>query len=167
MNNKFFSFLKNIEGASFIKPSDEELLKFREISCGKLPDMLTEVYTNAMPADEIEFSDFVFYGIDRMYEENINYIPGTNIFPFGFFTFASAFDGDAICIDLNNSNFPVYQCSHELLADESEITYYKEKIMHRLDFNYHNIIKVSYRLADSLTEFIDELSKETGIISTP
>lgn len=101
MNNKFFSFLKNIEGASFIKPSDEELLKFREISCGKLPDMFTEVYTNAVP------------------------------------------------------------------ADESEITYYKEKIMHRLDFNYHNIIKVSYRLADSLTEFIDELSEETGIISTP
>lgn len=166
MNNKFFSFLKSIEGASFIKPSDEELLKFREISGGKLPDMLTEVYTNTMPADEIEFSDFVFYGIDRMYEENINYIPGANILPFGVFTFASTFDGDAICIDLNDDDFPVYQCSHELLADESEISYYKEKMIYRLDFNYNNIIKVSYRLADSLTEFIDELSEETGVIST-
>lgn len=154
MNNIFFDFLKKIDGISFIKPNDEELLKFREIS-DRLPDILMEVYINNMPAGEFEFSDFVFYDINRMYEENIDYVAGANIFPFGFFTFASTFDGDSICIDLNDSNFPVYQCSHELLGDETEIYDYEED--ESLEFNYDNIIKVSERLADSFTEFINEL----------
>lgn len=160
MNNIFFSFLKNIDGISFVKPNDEELLKFREISSDRLPDMLTEVYTNNMPAGEFEFSDFVFYDINRLYDENINYVAGANIFPFGFFTFASvAFDGDSICIDLNDNNLPVYQCSHEILCDETEIYDYEE---HKsLEFNYDNIIKVSEKLADSFTEFINELSDDT------
>lgn len=154
MDNIFFDFLKKIDGISFIKPNDEELIKFREISDG-LPDILTEVYTNTMPDGEYEFSDFIFYGINRLYDENINYVAGANIFPFGFFTFASTFDGDSICIDLNDDNLPVYQCSHEILADETEIYDYDED--KSLEFNYNNIIKVSEKLADSLTEFIEEL----------
>lgn len=154
MDNIFFSFLKSIDGISFAKPNDVELLKFREISDG-LPDIIKEVYTNNMPAGEYEFSDFVFYDINRLYDENIDYVAGANIFPFGFFTFASTFDGDSICIDLNDSNLPVYQCSHELLGDETEIYDYEED--ESLEFNYDNIIKVSDRLADSFTEFINEL----------
>ncbi len=159
MNNIFLSFLKSIDGISFVKPNDEELLKFRKISFDRLPDILTEVYTDTMPEDEVEFSDFVFYDINRMYDENINYVAGANIFPFGFFTFASTFDGDSICIDLNDDKFPVYQCSHELLADEDEIYCYKENEMRSLEFNYDNIIKVSQKLADSFTEFINELAE--------
>ncbi|MCM1506437.1 MAG: hypothetical protein NC177_04790 [Ruminococcus flavefaciens] len=155
MENIFLNFLKKIDGISFIKPNDDELLKFKEISSDRLPDIITEVYTTAMPDGEFEFSDFVFYGINRLYDENINYVAGANIFPFGFFTFASTFDGDSICIDLNDDNLPVYQCSHELLGDETEIyDYDKDK---SLDFNYDNIIKVSDKLAGSFTEFINDL----------
>lgn len=32
MDNIFFNFLKKIDGISFIKPNDEELIKFSEIS---------------------------------------------------------------------------------------------------------------------------------------
>lgn len=39
MNNIFFNFLKKIDGISFIKPNDEELIKFREISDG-LPELI-------------------------------------------------------------------------------------------------------------------------------
>ncbi len=156
MENDFFAFLNTLEGISFRKPTEEEMSKLRTISSTKLPDMFMEVYSNAMPADEVEFCDFVFYGIDRIIAENTDYIPGANIAPYGFFTFASTLDGDGICMDLNDSQFPVYQCSHSLLSNENKISYYKKKII-TLEFNYENIIKFSPKLADGFSDFISKL----------
>ena len=157
MNNQFYRFLSSLEDISFRKPTDEELQKLKEISSGKLPELFMEVYTTAMPEEDAEFEDFVFYGIERMYEENTDYIPGANILPFGLFTFASTFIGDAVCMDLNDPQFPVYLCSHEFLCDEEEICCYEEKMEH-LPFTYENVLKVSHKLADSFAEFVKLLA---------
>ena len=157
MNNQFYRFLSSLEDISFRKPTDEELQKLKEISSGKLPGLFMEVYTTAMPEEDAEFEDFVFYGIERMYEENTDYIPGANILPFGLFTFASTFIGDAVCMDLNDPQFSVYLCSHEFLCDEEEICCYEEKMEH-LPFTYENVLKVSHKLADSFAEFVKLLA---------
>ncbi|MBQ2265625.1 MAG: SMI1/KNR4 family protein [Oscillospiraceae bacterium] len=157
MNNQFYRFLSSLEDISFRKPTDEELQKLKEISSGKLPELFMEVYRTAIPEEDVESGDFVFYGIERMYEENTDYIPGANILPFGLFTFASTFTGDAVCMDLNDPQFSVYLCSHELLCDEEEICCYEEKMEH-LPFTYENVLKVSHKLADSFAEFVKLLA---------
>ena len=155
MVKKFIEFLSNLEGASLRAATDDEINKIKELS-EELPDVFVEIYSQAVPEDELEYEDFVFYDIDRICIENTDAVPGANILPFGLFTFASTFDGDAICVDMNDSELPVYQCSHSLLSDENEISYYK-KTMISLEFNYDNIIKVSPRLADSFSDFVDKL----------
>lgn len=155
MVKKFIDFLSNLEGASLRPATDDEIRKIKELS-EELPDVFVEIYSQAVPEDELEYEDFVFYDIDRICIENTDAVPGANILPFGLFTFASTFDGDAICVDLNDSMLPVYQCSHSLLSDENEISYYK-KTMISLEFNYDNIIKVSPRLADSFSDFVSKL----------
>ena len=154
--NEFYNFLKDIKGISLRTPTAEELAKLEKISSNKLPALFTEVYADIMPIEEVEFSDFVFYNINRIYDENTDYVPGANLLPYGLFTFSSTFDGDSICIDLNDHNAPVYQCSHSLLSDRSGISYYKKEMI-TLEFNYENIIKVSPKLAGSFSEFIKKL----------
>ena len=73
------------------------------------------------------------------------------------FTFASTFDGDSICFDSNNPDYPVYQCSHELLEAEDEISIYKNGKFQDFPFTYDNIIKVSACLANSFDEFVNGL----------
>ncbi|MBQ9110703.1 MAG: SMI1/KNR4 family protein [Oscillospiraceae bacterium] len=156
MNNQFYRFLSSLEDISFRKPTDDELEKLQEISSGKLPELFMEVYRTAIPEEDAESGDFVFYGIERMQAENTDYIPGANILPFGLFTFASTFIGDAVCMDLNDPQFSVYLCSHEFLCDEEEICC--EENMEHLPFTYENVLKVSHKLADSFAEFVKLLA---------
>ena len=156
MIKKFIDFLSNLEGASLRPATDDEIRKIKELS-EELPDVFVEIYSQAVPEDELEYEDFVFYDIDRICIENTDAVPGANILPFGLFTFASTFDGDAICVDMNDPELPVYQCSHSLLSDEDGISYYKKDHMVTLEFNYDNILKVSPRLADSFSDFVDKL----------
>lgn len=156
MKNQLYKFFESLEGISFISPTKNEIEKLKDLSSNKLPAIFLEVYSKAVPDDDVEYGDFVFYGIKRMIDENTKYIPGANLLPFGLFTFASTFDGDSICFDLNDTNFPVYQCSHTLLSGEDDISYYKGK-MHTLDFNYENILKVAPKLADNFDDFVCKL----------
>ena len=156
MDNQLLLFLKSLENISFEPPTDSDIEKLQALSSGRLPVMFVEAYSKSVPADDVEFDDFVFYGIDRIVDENTNAVPGTNLLPLGLFTFASTFDGDSICFDMNDSDFPVYQCSHSLLSDEDDISYYKGE-MHVLPFNYQNVIKVAPKLADSFDEFVIKL----------
>ena len=155
MVNKFINFLNSIEGASLRAATDDEIRKLKELS-EKLPDVFVEIYSQAVPENKIEYEDFVFYDIDRICVENTVAVPGANILPFGLFTFASTFDGDAICVDLNVPDLPVYQCSHDLLGDGTKISYYTKNMI-TLAFNYENILKVSPKLADSLSDFVSKL----------
>ena len=157
MSNDFDKFLESIEGIEFENTSEDSIAKLKELFSGKLPDMLLETFEKHVPSDDVEFEDFVFYGIDRIIEENTDYVPGANIYPMGLFTFASTYDGDSIVFDSNNPSFPVYQCSHELLGDEEEISYYKNGSFQDLTFEYENVIKVSACLADSFEEFVTDL----------
>lgn len=156
MENQLYKFLESLNNISFEKATEKDREKLQELSSGKLPEIFREVYWETYPADNVEYGDFVFYGVERMCEENTDYIPGANLLPLGLFTFASTFDGDSICFDLNDSDFPVYQCSHSLLSGEEDITYYKDK-MHELPFNYENVIKVAPKLAESFDEFVRKL----------
>ena len=155
--NRLDEFLKGIDGIEFEKTSDTDIERLKKVFSGKMPDMLLEVFAEHAPAEDIDFGDFVFYGIERIIDENTDYIPGANISPFGLFTFASTFEGDAIVFDSNVPDYPVYQCSHSLLEDEEEIFFSKRGKMQSLSFSYENIIKVSARLAVSFDEFVTNL----------
>ena len=156
MDNQLLSFLKSLENISFATPTDSDIEKLQKLSSGRLPAMFIAAYSKSVPADDVEDGDFIFYGIDRIFDENTDYVPGTNLLPLGLFTFSSTFDGDSICFDMNDSDFPVYQCSHSLLSGEDDISYYKGE-MYTLPFNYQNVIKGAPKLADSFEEFVIKL----------
>ncbi|MDE6781063.1 MAG: SMI1/KNR4 family protein [Ruminococcus sp.] len=157
MDNKFYCFLQSLDDISFVQPITDELNRLYELSSGKLPEMFIEVYSQTVPECEVNFDSLVFYDIKRIIDENTEYIPGANILPFGFFTFASTLDGDGICFDLNNKDFPVYCCPHEIFCDENEINYCDNGKILTAELNYSNIIKFSHKTADSFEEFIDDL----------
>ena len=156
MENLFYKFLKSLEGIEFIFPNNSDIEKIKSLASNKLPSTFLDVYAKSVPKDDVEYEDFVFYGINRMIEENTDCIPGANLLPFGLFTFASTFDGDSICFDTNSSSFPVFQCSHSLLSGEDDISWYKGT-MHTLPFDYENILKIAPKLADSFDDFVLKL----------
>lgn len=164
MNNPFYNFLKSLEDVSFDTPDESGVKEIMTLSSGKLPKIFIECISKYVLADEVEYEDFVFYGIDRMVEENTDCVPGANLLPLGLFTFASTFDGDGICFDCNDSRFPVYQCSHSLVDGEDDISYYKNGKMYELPFNYENVIAVSPKLAISFDEFVSKL--QSGEVET-
>lgn len=144
----------------FEKGDEKEIQQLVELGKRKLPKEFINIYQEAMPIDEVEiYNDIVFYPFERIQEENVEAVPGINIYPYGLLTFASTLDGDAICIDLNDKNCAIYQCSHSLLADEEEISFYKEKMICK-EFTYENIIKFSMKLADNFMEFIEKIMNE-------
>ena len=157
MSNTFDDLLKGIDGIEFQKTDEQDLAGLKDLFSGKIPGMMLETFSEHVPAEDVEYGDFVFYGIKRIIEENTDYIPGANIFPFGLFTFASTFEGDAIVFDSNDPEYPVYQCSHSLLDDEEEICFSKNGKIKSLPFSYENVIKVSARLADSFEGFVKRL----------
>lgn len=157
MNNPFFKFLESLDNIAFITPTESDVEKIQELSSGKLPAMFLEVYSKTVPADDAEYDDFIFYGINRIVDENTGYVPGANLLPLGLFTFSSTFNGDSICFDMNNPNFPVYQCSHSLLSGEDDISYCKGSEMYTFPFDFENVIKVAPKLADSFDEFVMKL----------
>lgn len=156
MENQFYKFLESLDGIEFMRPSKTSIEKITELASNRLPSTFLDVYTNSVPKNDVEYEDFVFYGINRVIEENTDYIPGANILPFGLFTFASTLDGDSICFDTNSPSFPVFQCFHSLLSGEDDISWYKET-MHSIPFNYENILKIAPKLADTFDDFVLKL----------
>lgn len=154
----FIKFLKRKRKFknSFAEATEAEMEQLTEIGKGKLPAELLEVYQTIMPNKNIEISDFVMYSVQRIKEENFDAVPGANIYPYGLFVFMSTLDGDAICIDLNDENGAIYQCSHSLLSNEERISFYKRNMV-SLDFTYENIIRCSVKLADSYRDFTEKL----------
>ena len=157
LNQKFNDFLKKFDGESCEKASEESVDRLSELFGGKMPELLLNMYKEHVLNDEIECGEIVLYGIDRIVEENNDYVPGANVHPLGLYTFASELDGDAICFDINAPAFPVYQCSHSLLEDEEEIYFSKDDEMKSLPFTYENVTRISHRLADSFEEFVEKL----------
>ncbi|MDP4147268.1 MAG: hypothetical protein Q8936_22810 [Bacillota bacterium] len=155
--NKFIEYLKEINSSMFEKGDEKEIQQLEELGKKKLPKEFIMVYQEAMPIDNVEiYNDIVLYSFNRIKEENLDAVPGANIYPYGLLTFASTLDGDAICIDLNDKSSPIYQCSHSLLSDEEEISFYKNKMISK-EFSYDNIIKFSIRLANNYREFVEEI----------
>ncbi|MCH5138321.1 leucine-rich repeat domain-containing protein [Clostridiaceae bacterium UIB06] len=151
--------MDSYEKENFYVPSKEEISKLKELSSNKLPEEFLNGLSICAPSKVIERdSGFVLYPIERILEENQAAVPGINIFTHGFFTFAGTLDGDALCIDLKSKNKVVYLCSHSLLSDEKEISFYKDTIgMVTLPLNYENIKKCSIKLAISFEQFIEKI----------
>lgn len=157
LKQKLNNFLNGLKGASCENASEESINRLSELFDGKMPELLLDMYKEHVLTDEIGCGEIVLYGIDRIVDENNDYIPGANVHPLGLYTFASELDGDAICFDINDLAFPVYQCSHSLLEDEEEIYFSKDGEMKSLPFTYENVTRISHRLADSFEEFVEKL----------
>ncbi|MDE6209790.1 MAG: SMI1/KNR4 family protein [Lachnospiraceae bacterium] len=158
----FIKYLKRKGKEQFTEAKEEEIQQLVEWGKGKLPEEFLWVYQKMMPKNVVGIKDIVIYSMERIENENFHYVPGANIYPLGLFTFASALDGDVICIDLNDKNGSIYQCSHSLLADEEKISFYKNKMVN-LEFSYENVIRCSKKLADNYLEFTKELKKSRSI----
>ncbi len=157
LREKVKDYLNGCVGVTCEKVSDESVKLLVDLFDGKIPELLLDMYKEYVLAEEIECGEVVLYGIDRIVDENKDYIPGANIYPLGLFTFASEMDGDSICFDSNDPAFPVYQCSHSLLDDEEEICFSKDGKIQSISFSYENVIRISTRLSDSFDDFIEKL----------
>ena len=159
---KYIKYIKNnCEDKELITPiPNEDLEKLIKFIPDKfnLPKELIDVYKKCYPIEKIEVTDFIFYPVEEIIIENTDAIPGSNIFPYGLFTFSSTLDGDAICIDLNDPNYAVYQCSHSLLEDEDEISFYANNKTITKEMNYDNILNFSIKIADTFSEYIKLMS---------
>ena len=155
--NRFSQFLEDMDSEALENAPEQELARLESLFCGKAPRMLMDAFREHVPVREIEGEDIIFYGIDRITEENTEAVPGANLYKLGLYTFASTADGDSICFDSRDPAFPVYQCSHSLLEDAEEISFYKDGEMKHLLFNDKTVRKVSGRVADSFEEFVEDL----------
>lgn len=161
--DEFVKYLSRKGKSNFSKATDEEMKQLEEWGKGKLPKEFLYVYQNMMPTGVLTIKDIRIYGMERIKAENFDYVPGANIYPLGLFTFASAMDGDAFCIDLNDETGSVYQCSHSLLSDENEIRVYGFGRTKNLEFTYENVIGCSMKIADNYREFTEVLRKRRSI----
>lgn len=159
MDNIIKEFMNNYGKENFYVPSKEEIAKVKELSNNKLPQKFLNRLSICAPSEVIELdSGFVIYPIERILEENQDAVPGINILTHGFFTFAGTLNGDALCIDLKSKKKAIYLCSHSLLSDDKEISFYNGNIgMVTLPLNYENIKKCSIKLAVSFEEFIEKI----------
>lgn len=155
-------FVKNYGKENFEVLSEEDLSDIKELLDRELPKEIIDYLKKCIPEEDIELdNDFVLFSLDTILEENEDAVPGVNILPYGFFTFAGTVDGDVLCVDLNSKENSVYLCSHSLLSDEEEIVFYKSEIgMVKLPFNYENIKKCSIKLTDSFEKFVVKMSKD-------
>ena len=80
MSNKFDEFLSEIDGIKLENGSEKDIEKLKDIFSGNIPKELLETFIEHVPAEDVEVGDFVFYGIDRIIEENKDYVPGANIY---------------------------------------------------------------------------------------
>ena len=56
-----------------------------ELEKDSLPEELILFFKEAMAEKEVKMGDFVLYPIERVKEENLNYVPGANIYPLDFY----------------------------------------------------------------------------------
>ena len=139
-------------------PDEAEINKIKELAQDMLPKDFAEVLECLASDSEAKCGDIVFYGTKRIIDENTRYVPGANLLPLGFFTFASTLDGDAICIDMNDPYFSVRQISHSILNGEDDISLMINGKMRTYAFNYKHILKFSARLATSFSFFESDLA---------
>ena len=160
MANELDELISSANGVQFKETKPEELEKLNALYNGKIPDTLLDFLKKHMPADDVRLhagKEFVYYGIQRIIEENTDAVPGCNLHPMGLYTFASLQNGDSICFDSNDPAFPVYLCSHSLLEDGDEIL--TDNGETKLPFEYENILKVSQCLGISFDEFVMNMIK--------
>ena len=70
MSNTFDDLLKGIDGIEFQKTDEQDLAGLKDLFSGKIPGMMLETFSEHVPAEDVEYGDFVFYGIKRIIEEN-------------------------------------------------------------------------------------------------
>jgi len=160
MCNRLDELISSANGIEFKETMPEDFEKLKKLYNGKIPDTLSDYLKKHMPADDVRLhagKAFVYYGIERIIEENTDAIPGCNLHPMGLYTFASLENGDSICFDSNDPAFPVYRCSHSLLEDGDEIL--TDNGETKIPFEYENILKVSQCLGSSFDEFVMNMIK--------
>ncbi len=160
MCNRLDELISSANGIEFKETMPEDFEKLKKLYNGKMPDTLSDYLKKHMPADDVRLhagKAFVYYGIERIIEENTDAVPGCNLHPRGLYTFASLENGDSICFDSNDPAYPVYLCSHSMFEDGDEILadYGKTK----LPFEYENILQVSKCLGSSFDEFVTNMIK--------
>ena len=151
----YVTYLRSLPDLQFRAANAQENARLDELVRQGIPAEWVQLLQDAVTDDEHCCSGLVLYGLPRICDENLDYIPGANILPLGLFTFASWSDGDAVCIDLHDGS--VWSCPHELLGDETAITLYEDDAFTELPFDAENVRRVSHCMAKSITEFVQDL----------
>ncbi|HBI86100.1 MAG TPA: hypothetical protein DDX71_07455 [Ruminococcus sp.] len=154
----YVTYLRGLPELQFRDANAQEKARLEELVMQGMPAEWVPLLQNAAADGESECGEFVLYGLSRICDENLDYIPGANVLPLGLFTIASWSDGDAVCIDLHDGS--VWSCPHELLGDETVITLYEDGAFTELPFDAENVRRVSHCMADSIAEFVQSLRDE-------
>ena len=97
------------------------------------------------------------HGAEDLVKYNTGAVPVYMVQPFGFFAFASYINGDALCVDLEDDQHPVYQFSHELINDTDNndtLEIWIDGDIQRFPRNRENALRAAFTMARSFEVFI-------------
>jgi hypothetical protein len=106
------------------------------------PESLMQFYRLHAPSMEVEIGNVRLQTIRGLIDENADYVPGADLRPHGFVTFATTTCGDAYCTDCaesKNDDPPIVIMAHEVSFEE---------------LDRRTILSVRKRVADNLEDFL-------------
>ncbi len=112
--------ISKCSGVQLGPPSQEQLEK---LSALNPPESLLSFYEQYAPNAEIQIGNVRLQTIDGLIEESTNYVPGADLRPHGFITFATTICGDAYCTDSEESKShdpPIVIMAHEVSFEEMD-----------------------------------------------
>ncbi len=127
-------------------PSQEEL---ENLAALDPPEAVLRFYEQHAPNAMIQIGNVRLQTIDDLIEENTNYVPGADLRPHGFITFATTICGDAYCTDcseLKSHDPPIVIMAHEVSFEELDRA---------------TILSARKRVADNLDEFLTRFLSES------
>jgi hypothetical protein len=133
-------------GVSLRPASRDDLRTFAELGA---PEAVLVFYREYEPEVEVELGHVRLWPITDIVVENTEAVPGADLHPHGFVTFATTIYGDAFCFDTgaaaNKSDAPVVIMTHEVIFEDLE----REVIMSARK-------RVASGFDDFLSQFVNE-----------
>lgn len=106
----------------------------------KLSRELDDFYSKFHFLKSFSINSIIIYSLERLQEENIDYVPSCYTAEIGYVIFGGFGNGDALCVKVDSSETTVYETSHDLIYEDTS------------NEDIPNMLKP---VADSLTQTIE------------
>lgn len=128
-----------------------------------VPQIVTDFYKKISPIEGIDLGgDVMFLSIEGIKRENSELIPGALLIKYGLITIATTTGGNAICLDLNNTNDaePSVVIADRTIFTDKKIIVFKNGTMIKEDLSYKVIRKYVVEINNTFTGFLEMLINE-------